>query len=301
MTLPDVNELYGTDERCRQLLERLRWPEGVQCPRCKDTRVSRLKDYSRFECVGCEYQFTATSGTIFHDSHLPLTRWFLAVLLLVEARKGMSASQLKRTLWGQHKGSYKTAWYLFHRIRAAMASAERPLLDGTVEMDETYIGGKQHTYSKAGYGDSNKQIVVGIRQRGGDLRFFHATDVKSGTLAKYIQENVSTDVEVIVTDELNAYPTAMKNIDMTERHKTIKHKAKVYVDGDIHTNTVESAFSLLKRGIVGSWHKISAKHLPAYLAEMEFRFNRRKRSDLFIDTLRHMVTADPLTFQKLTA
>jgi transposase-like protein len=182
-----------------------------------------------------------------------------------------------------------------------MVEVDRPMLDGTVEVDETYIGGKQHTYSKAGYGDSNKQIVIGIRQRGGALRFFHAQDVKSGTLANYIRENVSDDVEVIVTDELNAYPTAMKSIAMTAKHKTIKHKAKVYVDGDIHTNTVESAFSLLKRGIIGTWHRISAKHLQAYLDEMSFRFDRRNRADLFIDTVRHMVTADPMTFEELTA
>src|SRR5208283_6096956 len=142
---------------------------------------------------------------------------------------------------------------------------------------------------------------IGLRQRGGETRFFHAEDTKSGTLAAYIRENVSEDVDVIVTDEFNAYPTAMKSLGLTERHKTIKHKAKVYVDGDIHTNTVESAFSLLKRGIIGSWHRISAKHLEAYLEEMQFRFNRRGRSDLFVDTLRHMVTSNPLTFEKLTA
>ncbi|HEY6764133.1 MAG TPA: IS1595 family transposase [Candidatus Sulfotelmatobacter sp.] len=167
-------------------------------------------------------------------------------------------------------------------------------------VDETYIGGRQHTYSKAGYGDSNKQIVVGIRQRGGDLRFFHAQDVKAGTLAKYVAENVSEDVEVLVTDELNAYPTAFRETPFAEKHKTIKHKAKIYVDGDIHTNTVESAFSLLKRGIIGTWHRISAKHLAAYLSEMEFRFNRRKSQTLFLDTLRHMITAPVLTFEKLT-
>ena len=301
MTLPEVNKMYSTDDCCRELLERLRWPEGVECPRCKDRRVSRMKVYARFECVGCEYQFTVTSGTIFHDSHLALPLWFLAVLLICESKKGMSAMQLKRTLWGEHKGSYKTAWYLCHRIRKAMATAEKTMLYGTVEMDETYIGGKQHTYHKAGFGDSNRQVVVGIRQRGGETRFFHAADAKSGTLAQYIKENVSEDVDVIVTDEFNAYPTAMKALKMTERHKTIKHKAKVYFDGDIHTNTIESAFSLLKRGIIGTWHRISAKHLAAYLEEMTFRFNRRGRSDLFVDTLRHMVTADPLTFEELTA
>ncbi|SPE40202.1 transposase [Candidatus Sulfotelmatobacter sp. SbA7] len=300
MTLPEVNILYPTDDRCRELLERLRWPEGVMCPRCKDTHISRLKEYARYECAACEYQFTVTSGTVFHDSHLPLPIWFVAVLLLCEAKKGMSALQLKRTLWGQHKGSYKTAWYLCHRIRAAMKETERPMLDGVVEMDETYVGGKVRGQGVKAAMDA-KEVVIGIRQRGGDLRFFHADDAKSGTLARYIRENVSTDVEVIVTDTLPAYKSAVGDA----AHKTVNHLAKEYVryeDGAcVTTNTVESAFSLLKRGIIGSWHKISAKHLPAYLDEMTFRFNRRKRSDLFIDTLRHMVTADPLTFEHLTA
>jgi transposase-like protein len=303
MTLPEVNTMFSTDEKCRELLERLRWPEGVTCPRCKDRRVSRMKDYAKFECVGCEYQFTVMSGTIFHDSHLPLPMWFLAVLLICEAKKGMSAMQLKRTLWGQHKGSYKTAWYLCHRIRAAMATAEKSMLDGVIEMDETYIGGKKkgllsHWRKYKGL----KQVVVGIKQRNGELRFFHAEDARKGTLAKYIKENVSQDVEVIMTDELPAYPGAIVKAGMPDvPHKTVNHSAEIYVDGDVTTNGIESAFSLLKRGILGSWHKDSVKQLPAYLEEMTFRFNRRGRSDLFVDTLRHMVTADPLTFEDLTA
>ena len=297
MTIIELHEMFGTDERCREILERLRWPDGIACPRCKHEGHSWLEAYDRYECNACEYQFTVISGTVFQDTHLALTKWFVATYLLCESRKGMSANQIKRIIGG----SYKTAWYLCHRIRAAMKEIDRPLMSGTVEVDETYLGGKQHTYSKAGYGDSNKQIVVGIRQRGGDLRFFHAADVKAGTLAKYVKENVSEDVEVLVTDELNTYPTAFRETPFAERHKTIKHKAKIYVDGDIHTNTVESAFSLLKRGIVGTWHRISAKHLAAYLNEMEFRFNRRKNSDLFIDTLRHMITAPVLGFEKLTA
>jgi transposase-like protein len=296
---------FSTETRCRELLERLRWPEGVMCPRCKDTRVSRLKDYARFECVGCEYQFTVTSNTIFHDTHLPMPIWFMAVLLICEAKKGMSASQLKRTLWGEHRGSYKTAWYLCHRIRAAMASAEKSMLYGTVEMDETWVGGRERNPHGAGripYSESKKVPVIGIKQRGGELRFFKAEDAKSGTLAKYIKENVSEDVDVIMTDEWGAYPGAMMKAGVDRvKHKTVNHSAKVYVDGDITTNGIESAFSLLKRGIVGSWHKVSAKHLPAYLEEMTFRFNRRGRADIFIDTLRHMVTADPLTFEHLTA
>lgn len=304
MTLPEVNVLYSTDDRCRELLERLRWPEGVTCPRCKDTRISRLKEYARYECVGCKYQFTATSGTIFHDSHLPLPIWFVSVLLLCEAKKGMSAMQLKRTIWGIDKGSYKTAWYLCHRIRAAMAQVDQPMLDGTVEMDETYVGGRKRGQgAKAAL--KAKEVVIGIRQRSGDLRFFHATDASTGTLAQYIRENISQDVEVLVTDDWRGYKNVMERAGIGGEHKTVNHSAKEYVRYEngacVTTNTVESAFSLLKRGIIGSWHKISAKHLPAYLDEMTFRFNRRGRSDLFIDTLRHMVTADPLTFDELTA
>jgi transposase-like protein len=299
MTLPELNRSFSTDEDCREILTRLRWPEGVECPRCTNRNVWWVDSRKQFTCSECSYQFSVMTGTIFNDSHLPLPIWFMAVLLLCEAKKGMSASQLKRTIWGQHKGSYKTAWYLCHRIRAAMKEAERPMLDGTVEMDETYVGGKKKGWGQKA-GIAAKEVVIGIRQRGGDVRFFHAADAKSGTLARYIQEHISTDVEVIVTDTLPAYRSAVGD----KAHKTVNHTADEYVryeDGFcVTTNTVESAFSLLKRGIVGSWHKISAKHLPAYLAEMEFRFNRRKRSDLFIDTLRHMVTAPVLTFEKLT-
>lgn len=298
MTLPELNRLFSTDEDCREILTRLRWPEGTGCPRCHNRNVWWVQSRKQFTCSECSYQFSVTSGTIFNDSHLPLASWFMAVLLLVEARKGMSANQVKRTLGV----SYKTAWYLCHRIRAAMKEAERPMLDGTVEMDETYVGGKQRSGRGWNTPDNNKEIVIGIRQRGGELRFFHASDAKSGTLAKYIQENVSADVEVMVTDEMPAYPKAMIGAGVHgSKHKTIRHRDKVYVAGEIHTNTVESAFSLLKRGIMGTWHKISAKHLPAYLDEMTFRFNRRKNANLFLDTLRHMITAPVLTFEKLTA
>ncbi len=294
MTLTDLTQMFSTDEQCRAILKKLRWPIGIECIRCKSNRVFEVATQKKFECVDCGYQFSVLTQTVFHDTHLPLETWFMAVLLLVEARKGMSANQMKRTLGI----SYKTAWYLCHRIRAAMSQAEKPMLDGTVEMDETYVGGRKRGRRYQGRKD-HKECVIGIRQRGGDVRFFHAEDARMGTLAKYIKENVSTDVDVIVTDDLPAYQKAVG----AHKHETVNHSAKEYVrfGTDIHTNTVENAFSLLKRGIIGSWHKISAKHLSAYLAEMEFRFNRRKNSDLFIDTLRHMITAPVLTFEKLTA
>ena len=181
-----------------------------------------------------------------------------------------------------------------------MVEADKPMLDGKVEMDETYIGGVVKFGGKSARLD-NKEIVIGIRQRGGDLRFFHAKDIKSGTLKKYIAENISEDVDVLFTDEYLSYRSAASNLRKQGKHKTIRHRMKIYVKGDIHTNTIESAFSLLKRGVMGTWHHISGKHLAAYLEEMTFRFNRRKRSHLFVDTLRHMITAPVLTFEKLTA
>lgn len=300
MTLLDVQEMFSTDAKCRELLKRLRWPVEVECVRCHMPNVVRLATAKElYFCRDCKYQFSVTAGTIFNDSHLALKKWFIATYLICESRKGFSANEMCRILGG----SYKTAWYLCHRIRRAMRQVEHPMLDGIVEMDETYVGGsgRGKGIEKRGRG-TDKEIVIGIRQRGGALRFFHAQDVKSGTLAKYISENISQDVDVIMTDDFNVYRSAMRKANVSAPHEQINHSAKEYVrlGTDIHTNTIESAFSLLKRGIIGTWHKISAKHLQAYLDEMCFRFDRRKRSDLFIDTLRHMVTADPLTFAELT-
>jgi transposase-like protein len=292
VNLIDVHTLFPTEEKCRELLVRLRWPEGPRCLRCKAPVVELETEKQLFYCKDCDYQFSVTAGTVFNDSHLPLFKWFAATLLLCEAKKGMSALQIKRTLG---IGGYKTAWYLCHRIRSAMIESQRQMLDGTIEIDETYIGGKP----RKGLPCKEKMVVIGIRQRNGDLRLLHVDSATSEAIRKVVAEHVSQDVEVIVTDESVIYPYAF-TVDQKKLHKTICH-SKEYVCGDVHTNTVESAFSLLKRGIIGTWHKVSAKHLPAYLEEMCFRFNRRKRPDLFLDTLRHMITAPVLTFEKLTA
>jgi transposase-like protein len=291
MNLVDINTLFGTEDKCRELLVRLRFPEGLHCLRCKGPVVELETEKQLFYCKDCDYQFSVTSGTVFNDSHLPLAKWFLTAHLLCEAKKGMSACQIQRTV-GM---SYKTAWYLCHRIRSAMVEGQKAMMDGTVEIDETYVGGK----ARRGLPRTEKQVVIGIRKRNGELRLLHVDSATSESIRKVMAENISEDVEVILTDESAIYPFAF-TVEQKKLHKTICH-SKEYVRGDVHTNTVESAFSLLKRGIVGTWHKVSAKHLPAYLEEMSFRFNRRKRSDLFLDTLRHMVTAPVLTFEKLTA
>ena len=277
---------------------RLRWPNGVECLRCKGAVAELATAKQLFYCKECDYQFTVTASTIFNDSHLPLTKWFLATLLLCEAKKGMSANQIKRTLGV----SYKTAWYLCHRIRFAMTEADK-MLDGTVEMDETYVGGKGKGTGRGNY-RQHMETVIGIIKRDGELKFIHVKEGTSKAIREVMEQHVSEDVDVIVTDESVLYNSGLPATQRSKR-KAVHHKAEEYVryEGDfmVTTNTVESAFSLLKRGIVGTWHRVSAKHLAAYLDEMTFRFNRRRSRRLFLDTLRHMVTAPVLTFEKLTA
>src|SRR6266849_5251453 len=296
--LTDLISRYGDDQKCRNYLERLRWKDRVCCPKCNGTKVSSIlkRDQHNCDSESCGYQFSVTAGTIFHDTHLPLVKWFLATFILCQSRKGVSANQLKRMLGI----NYRTAWYLAHRIRHAVEQVNDPKLDGTVEVDETYVGGKKIGWGVYA-GKKAKEVVIGIRERGGDLRFFHAEDAKSGTLAKYIKENISSDVDVIVTDEYSSYPHALDKAGVPkEKHKTIRHRERVYVDGDIHTNSVESAFSLLKRGIIGTWHRVSAKHLPAYLDEMTWRFNNRKNPFLFRDTMLKLIHSENLEYKDLT-
>jgi transposase-like protein len=298
MTLVDVINLFDTDERCRELLVRLRWPNGVECPRCKMPAVDLATAKQLFYCKGCDYQFTVTSGTVFNDSHLALQKWFLATLLLCEAKKGMSANQVKRTLGV----SYKTAWYLCHRIRSAMTEVHK-MLDGTIEVDEMYVGGRVRGKGK-GSRRGEKEVVIGIIKRDGELKFVHVHAATSATIRYVMQQHVSEDVDVIVTDESTLYASGLTKTQVSKR-KAVNHSAEEYVryekDFMVTTNTIESAFSLFKRGVVGSWHRVSPKHLAAYLNEMTFRFNRRKSHTLFLDTLRHMVTAPVLTFEALTA
>jgi transposase-like protein len=298
--LCELMEQFGDEQACRDYLERLRWPHGVRCPKCAGEKISSILKRDQYNCdnESCRYQFSVTADTQFHDTHLPLFKWFLATFLICQSRKGMSANQLKRML----RINYRTAWYLCHRIRNAMQATERQPLGGIVEVDETFVGGRQRGHQhKVGHPECKKQVVIGIRQRGGELRFFHAADVKSGTLAKYIKENISQDVDVIMTDEFGGYPSAVAKAGVFAEHKTVCHRDGECVNGDIYTNTVESAFSLLKRGIVGTWHRISAKHLQAYLNEMCFRFDNRKNPFLFRDTLLKLLKAEHLEYKELIA
>jgi transposase-like protein len=300
----------------------MRWPDGIiRCPVCGADRISKItrKTASKnkrtriYQCLEetCKQQFSATAGTIFNDSHLPLTKWFMALALIVDAKKSISANQLKQHLG---IGSYRTAWYMAHRIRKAMEKTGSANLDGVVEIDETYVGGrykpgkgnrKKNDFERGrtgGRSNVKKSVVIGLRQRGGPVKMVHVIDAKSETIRKVVEEHVSDEVEIILTDDYRAYPIALKKYK--DKHLSINHSAGYYVtgcDGEIHTNTVESAFSLFKRAIIGNFHAVSIKHLHRYLSEFETRFNARKAKDRFESTVREMLGKEAMPYSALVA
>ncbi len=310
MNLIDVTKAFSTEDQCLDFLEKMRWPTGVRCLACESTKLSLItrtvdptktrsekkqnKRTRLYACLECGKRFTPTVGTIFHSSHLPLTKWFMALAIVMDAKKGMSANQLKQHLG---IGSYRTAWYMVHRIRKAMVELSLGKLSGIVELDETYIGGKQKGKGVY-YGKKQKQVVVGLRQRKGPLRFIHTKDAKANTLKAIIEEHIGEEVQYIMTDESSASWGALLN---NPKHKVIRHNIGKYVEGIVHTNSIESAFSLLKRGIVGSFHRISIKHLHRYLAEFQYRFNARNDADRFERMVQRLLQTDTMEYKQLIA
>jgi hypothetical protein len=247
----------------------------------------------------CGQQFSVVAGTVFNDSHLPLTKWFEAIALMLNAKKGLSAKQMERDLGV----SYKTAWYLCHRIRKAMDEGVS-LFDGIVEVDETYVGGKYD--KRRGRGPYDKQAVFGAVQRGSGaehskVRAFPIPTNSMTILTGAVKGNVSVKAELLISDEWRGY----KNVGKEYNHKTVKHIHFEYKRrGDsrnIHTNSVEGFWSLFKRGLIGSFHKVSVKHLSRYLNEFEFRFNHRKNEELFALTIINLLIASALPYAQLTA
>ena len=285
---------YSSDAKCRELLERLRWPNGVACLRCGSLSISEVCNRDQFDCDTCRYQFSVTAGTIMHDSHLPLRKWFLAIYLMCESKKGISALQLKRTLGV----AYKTAWYLCHRIREAMGNDpfEGPTLLGIVEVDETLVGGRTRGKGRAYKG--NKTWVAGAIQRDGGVRLERIPDVKRKTLHAFVARTVRDEAEAIYTDELASY---LGIEDNNTRHETVNHSIEQWAIGDIHTNTIEGVWSLFKRSIVGAFHKVSTKHLDRYLDELEWRFTNRDNDHIFLHTLRRIVNTEHLEYKDLVA
>jgi transposase-like protein len=250
MNLREVHKRFSEDEQCLEYIQQMRWPDGVvRCPTCGNSEVKKVERAATsknkrkwfYLCLekSCHQQFSPTSGTIFHDTHLPLIVWFQAIALVLNAKKGISAKQLQRDLG---LGGYKTAWYLHHRIREAMAEGAIPTMGGIVEVDETYIGGKQ-IGKGVYYGKKQKEVVVGIRERKGPLRLQHMPNAKAASLQMMIEAHVDPNVELVMTDTSSAAYSALKKLGHGAKHRTINHISGKYVDGIVHTNTIESAFS----------------------------------------------------------
>lgn len=294
VNLISIIEDYSDDDACRELLEKARWPGGVACLRCGNKSVSRLAKRDQFECNAdsCRYRFSATSGTIFHDSHLPLRKWVLAVYIICESKKSISSRQLSRML----HVTPKTAWYLAHRIREALRLDNPRQLTGTVEMDETYIGGKVRGKGK-GFID-NKTMVKGAVERGGEVRLETGKSATKVELQDFVRRNVSLDAQAIYTDE---HPSYGNLTDSNTRHETVAHRQEEWVRGDVHTNTVEGSWALFKRGVTGSYHRVSRKHLDRYLDEFEFRWNNRENPHIFRDAIWELVTAPALEYRELVS
>ena len=292
MNLISLLDRFETEEKCRKHLEAIRWPSGVACTRCGDMDVSSIKGRGQWHCIGCGYHFSVKSGTIMHDSHLPLRKWFAAIYLLCQSKKGMSAHQLHRTIGV----AYRTAWYLGHRIREAMGNdpLSGPTLVGIIEVDETMVGGKS---SGPNWRD-NKHWVAGAIERGGRVRMERIPNVRRDTLHAFIDRNVKDEAEAIYTDDLKSY---IGIGDDDTRHETVNHSAEEWVIGDVHTNSIEGVWSLFKCSIVGTFHKMSAKHMDRYLEELEWRFNNRDNPHIFRDTLAQIVNTDPLQYKTLVA
>jgi len=291
--LMSVIDKFGTDDKCRECLVALKWPNGIECPRCQSKKISKIAARHTYDCDSCRYQFSVTAGSIFHDSHLPLTKWFFATYVMVESKKGVSANQLKRMLGV----SYKTAWYLCHRIRKAMTEVSPAPLGGpghTIEIDETYVGGKKRGMGR-GYVD-NKTMVMGAIERGGDCRLRVERNKNRWAAKNFIVDHTAPDTSRFITDDSNIY-ARMSDADTT--HETVNHSEKEWVRGDVHTNGIEGVWSLFKRSVIGSYHQISTKHMDAYLDEFEWRFNQRDNPYLFRDTLVRLLNSPKMEFKEL--
>jgi transposase-like protein len=280
MTVTQFDKLFPTDDACKQYLAGRRWPKGVMCPRCGNENVypatNRLFHWQCTKCVPKGgYRFSVLVGTIFENTNIPMRTWFKVIYLMLTSKKGIAALQVHR-MFGF--GSYSTAHYMCHRIRAGLAKPEFRKLMGIVEVDETYIGGKnrnRHWDKRTpGTGGEGKDTVVGAVERKGNVVARVIAHADTETLNRFIREAISEKVSLIATDEHPGYCKLKK-------HGTVRHSAGQYVNGAAHTQTIDGFWSLLKRGIMGSFHKVSRRYLPLYVAEFEWRYNNRDNADIF--------------------
>ncbi len=290
-------EQFPNERAALDYLEERRWQGQIECPYCESERTSRQRQYQYHQCKDCRKKFTVRTGTIFERSHIPLHKWLFAMYLLQTARKGISSMQLSKELGI----TQKSAWFLLHRIREACdVKAER--MTGPVEVDETYIGGKErnkHEKKKlhAGRGTVGKQPVLGIRERKGRLVAMPVDGTDKKTIGKELTENIKKGATVY-TDEHGAYHDLSNSYD----HQKVNHSAKEYVNGMAHTNGIESVWAVLKRGYNGVYHNWSTKHMRRYVNEFVFRFNEgnvRNHTMVRLDHIIKNAIGKRLTYEKL--
>ncbi|MGQ0741102.1 MAG: IS1595 family transposase [Alphaproteobacteria bacterium] len=270
LTLP----IFTNADKAREHLEAIRWPDGPVCPHCGTVnQATLLKGKSHragmFKCNSCREPFSVTVGTVMERSHIPLNKWVLGFHLMASSKKGISAHQLHRTLGV----TYKTAWFMAHRIREAMTPSSTAPLGGegqTVEADEAYIGRKPGM--KKAKGTGHKQVVFALVEREGEARAFHVPSITASTLRTVLENHVSRKAQ-FRTDEAPIYTHIGWNF---ASYETVKHQSGEYVRGDAHTNTVEGFFSILKRGVYGVYQHVSEQHLNRYLSEFSFRYSNRE-------------------------
>jgi transposase-like protein len=278
-TILELLENVKDEDDARRLITQMRWNGTIICPHCGSDAIYHFSDHKRYVCKACDKQFTVTKGTIFENSKIPLRKWLIALFLSISNKKGITSIQLSK----QIGVTQKTAWFMLQRLRQMFEEKAPELLDGVVEVDETYVGGKHK--GKRGRGSENKTPVFGMVQRNGNVIAKTVADTKRKTLVPIIEQYIRKGCKVM-SDEWWAY----RNLKTDYIHKYVKHKTKQYAVGDVHTNTIEGFWSYFKRGTRGVYQYVSRKHMQRYVDEFTFRYNNRKNSIecIFIDTLKNI-------------